>query len=79
MKFHAIYWPALLMAADIPLPKKMIVHGWWLNNNEKISKSYDNAIDLNDLIERYKIDGIRYFLLKSVYYYCYYLIIRLRN
>lgn len=66
LKFHAIYWPAMLLAAGIELPKKIIAHGWWLRDNAKISKSLGNAVDLEAMKEKYTIDGIRYFLIKSV-------------
>ena len=66
LKFHGVYWPAMLMAADIEMPKKMIVHGWWLNKSEKISHSLDHAIDLYQLAEHYKSDSVRYFLASSI-------------
>ena len=45
LRFHAVYWPAFLMAADLPLPKTILTHGWWTNRGEKISKSVGNVID----------------------------------
>lgn len=66
LKFHAIYWPAMLIAADIAPMSKLIVHGWWLNDDAKISKSSGNAIDLDELKEKYQADGIRYFLIKHM-------------
>ena len=66
LKFHAIYFPAILMAADVELPKKLIVHGWWLNGEEKISKSKGNAMSLDDITEAYRVDGVRYFMLKAM-------------
>jgi methionyl-tRNA synthetase len=66
LRFHAIYWPAFLMAADLPLPKKIFAHGWWTNNGEKISKSLGNTIDPIQLINDYGLDQVRYFLLREV-------------
>ncbi|WP_342262082.1 methionine--tRNA ligase [Alphaproteobacteria bacterium endosymbiont of Tiliacea citrago] len=66
LKFHAIYWPALLMAADLLPPKKVVVHGWWLNGDQKVSKSLNNAIDIDGLTEVYGSDAIRYFLLSNM-------------
>ena len=65
-KFHAIYWPAFLMAADLPLPKQVVSHGWWLNEGEKISKSLGNAIDPNELIDQYGLDNVRYYLMREM-------------
>jgi methionyl-tRNA synthetase len=66
LRFHAVYWPAFLMAADIPLPKKIIAHGWWTNEGEKISKSLGNTIDPISLVEEYGLDQTRYFLMREV-------------
>lgn len=66
LKFHAIYWPALLMAADLPLPKKLVVHGWWLNGDQKISKSLNNAIDLQYYLETFGQDAFRFYLLSNM-------------
>jgi len=52
LRFHAIYWPAFLMAADLPLPQKVFAHGWWTKDGEKISKSLGNVIDPVDLVEK---------------------------
>ncbi|WP_042892759.1 methionine--tRNA ligase [Anaplasma marginale] len=65
LRFHAVYWPALLMAADLPLPKQIVAHGWWLNEGQKISKSIGNVIDPFALIEQYGLDNCRYFLLSE--------------
>lgn len=66
VRFHAVYWPAFLMAANLPLPQKIFAHGWWLNEGEKISKSLGNIINTNDLVEKYGLDQVRYFLFKEV-------------
>ncbi len=64
--FHAVYWPAFLMAAELPLPKRIFAHGWWTNNGEKISKSIGNVIDPTMLIEKYGLDATRFFLMREV-------------
>ncbi|MBQ4875165.1 MAG: methionine--tRNA ligase [Rickettsiaceae bacterium H1] len=66
LRFHAIYWPAFLMAADLPLPKKILTHGWWTNRGEKISKSLGNAIDPVALIKEFNVDYLRYFLMREI-------------
>ena len=66
LRFHAVYWPAFLMAADLPLPKRVFAHGWWTNEGEKISKSLGNVIDPFKLIDQYGLDQVRYFLLREV-------------
>ena len=66
LKFHAVYWPAMLMAANLPLPKRIFAHGWWTNEGKKISKSLGNAIDPNKIINTYGLDQFRYFLLREV-------------
>ncbi len=66
VRFHAVYWPAFLMAADLPLPKKIFAHGWWTNEGNKISKSLGNVIDPFELVEKYGVDQIRYFLMREV-------------
>ena len=66
LRFHAVYWPAFLMAADLPLPKRVFAHGWWTNEGEKISKSLGNAIDPNDLADEFGLDQMRYFLMREV-------------
>lgn len=52
LRFHAVYWPAMLMAADIPLPKRLFAHGWWTKDGEKISKSLGNVIDPVELVKQ---------------------------
>ena len=66
LKFHAVYWPAMLMAINYQLPKTIFAHGWWTNEGKKISKSIGNTIDPNDMIEKYGLDQFRYFLLREV-------------
>ncbi|MCA8927604.1 MAG: methionine--tRNA ligase [Alphaproteobacteria bacterium] len=66
LRFHAVYWPAFLMAADIAPPQRIYAHGWWTNEGQKISKSLGNVIKPYDLIERYGLDQVRYFLLREV-------------
>ena len=66
LRFHAIYWPAILLAAEIPLPKKIAAHGWWTNEGEKISKSLGNIIDPIKLVEDFGVDRVRYFLIRQV-------------
>lgn len=66
LRFHAVYWPAFLMAAGLPLPKRVFAHGWWTNEGQKISKSLGNVIDPLSLISEYGLDQTRYFLLTEV-------------
>jgi methionyl-tRNA synthetase len=66
LRFHAVYWPAFLMAAGIEAPKRIYAHGWWTNEGEKISKSLGNIIDPHALIETYGLDPVRYFLMREV-------------
>lgn len=66
LRFHAVYWPAFLMAADLPLPKRVFAHGWWTNEGQKISKSLGNVIDPFELMETYGLDAVRFFLLREV-------------
>jgi len=66
LRFHAVYWPAFLMAADLPLPKRVFAHGWWTNEGQKISKSLGNVIDPIDLVNKYGLDQVRYFMLREV-------------
>ncbi len=75
LRFHAVYWPAFLMAAQIPLPNKVFAHGWWTNEGQKISKSVGNVIDPHQELEWLKslgcndeqaVDYFRYFLMREV-------------
>lgn len=65
LRFHTVYWPAILLAAELPLPKQVAVHGWWLNEGEKISKSLGNVIDPIALATEFGVDQLRYFLLRE--------------
>jgi methionyl-tRNA synthetase len=64
-RFHAIFWPAFLMSADLPLPKQIVVHGFLFNRGEKMSKSVGNVIDPNALAGHYGVDALRYFFLRE--------------
>ena len=66
LRFHAIYWPAFLMAADLPLPKKVFGHGWILSDDKKMSKSLGNILDPLKIIQEFGIDQLRYYLVKEV-------------
>jgi len=65
-RFHAIFWPAFLMSADLPLPKRIVVHGFLFNRGEKMSKSVGNVIDPMALADHYGVDALRYFFLREV-------------
>ena len=65
VRFHAIYWPAFLMSMDLPLPKKVYGHGWLNFNGDKMSKSKDNVVDPYLLSERYGVDALRFFVLRT--------------
>ena len=66
LRFHAVYWPAFLMAAGIPLPNKVYGHGWILSGEEKMSKSKGNILDPIEIINQYGLDPLRYYLIKEV-------------
>ena len=65
MRFHSIIWPAILMALDLPLPKKIFGHGWILFDDDKMSKSKGNIVYAEPIIERYGMDALRYFMLRE--------------
>ncbi|KOR85026.1 methionyl-tRNA synthetase [Bacillus sp. FJAT-22058] len=66
VRFHTIYWPIMLMALEVPLPKKVFAHGWLLMKDGKMSKSKGNVVDPVTLIDRYGLDSLRYYLLREV-------------
>ena len=66
LRFHAVYWPAFLLAADLPPPKRVYGHGWILSGEEKMSKSKGNILDPIEIIEKYGLDPLRYYLIKEV-------------
>ena len=66
VRFHSVYWPAFLMSADVPLPKKVFGHGFLLNRGQKESKSIGNVTDPRELADAYGVDAVRYFLLREV-------------
>jgi methionyl-tRNA synthetase len=66
VRFHAVYWPAFLMAAGLPLPTQVVAHGWWLRDGHKISKSVGNVVQPDHLIEQFGGDALRYFLLREM-------------
>jgi methionyl-tRNA synthetase len=66
LRFHAVFWPAFLLAAGLEPPKRVFAHGWWTNEGQKISKSLGNVIDPIELIDTYGLDQTRYFLLREV-------------
>ncbi|HLJ31221.1 MAG TPA: methionine--tRNA ligase [Candidatus Babeliales bacterium] len=66
IRFHAVYWPAILMAADLPLPKQLLVHGWIKVDKQKMSKSLGNVVDPIELQKKYGTDPIRYYLMRQI-------------
>jgi len=66
LRFHAVYWPAFLMAAKLPLPLKVYGHGWILSDDKKMSKSIGNILDPLEIIDKYGVDQLRYYLIKEV-------------
>lgn len=66
VRFHTIYWPIMLMALDLPLPKKVFAHGWILMKDGKMSKSKGNVIYPGELVDEYGLDALRYYLLREV-------------
>ena len=65
-RFHAVYWPAMLMAAGLPVPRRIFANGWWTVEGEKMSKSLNNALAVQPLIEAFGLDPLRYFLLREM-------------
>jgi len=66
LRFHAVYWPAFLMAAGLEPPKRVFAHGWWTNEGQKISKSLGNVIDPYELTQTFGLDQTRYFLMREM-------------
>ncbi len=66
IRFHGVYWPAFLMAANLPLPKRIFAHGWWTIEGEKMSKSLGNVVAPQALVEEFGLDQTRYFLMREV-------------
>jgi methionyl-tRNA synthetase len=66
LRFHAVYWPAFLMAVGLQPPKRLFIHGWWTREKQKMSKSLKNVVDPFALKKEYGIDAIRYFLFREI-------------
>ena len=66
LRFHAVYWPAMLMSIGVPLPPRIFAHGWWTSEGEKISKSKGNVIDPKEMVSTFGLDAFRYFLLREI-------------
>lgn len=66
LRFHAVYWPAFLMAAGLPTPRRVFAHGWWTVEGEKMSKSLGNVVAPAELLEKYGLDQTRYFLMREI-------------
>lgn len=66
LRFHAVFWPAFLMSLELPLPKTIAAHGWWTINGAKMSKSKGNVVDPQTVVDRYSLDGLRYFLAREI-------------
>lgn len=66
LRFHSVYWPAFLMSANLPLPKTVFAHGWWMVEGEKMSKSIGNVIDPVEVVATYGSDALRYFMLRDL-------------
>jgi methionyl-tRNA synthetase len=65
IRFHAVYWPAFLMAAGLPVPKRVTSNGWWVVEGEKMSKSLGNVVEARQLVATYGLDQVRYFLMRE--------------
>lgn len=68
VRFHAVYWPAFLMAVGMELPKCIMAHGWWTNEGQKISKSLGNVIDPVALVEEFGVDQVRYYMMREIHF-----------
>lgn len=66
VKFHAVYWPIMLKAAELPLPKKLVVHGWWQKNGQKISKSTGITVDPIQVMNEWGVDAFRYYVVREL-------------
>jgi len=66
LRFHAIYWPAMLLSADLPLPKSILVHGFVTSEGQKMSKTLGNVVDPFDATKKYGVDALRYYLLREI-------------
>lgn len=66
LKFHAVYWPIMLKAAGLPLPKQVLVHGWWQKDGEKISKTTGNTVDPLTIIDEWGLDAFRYYVIREL-------------
>ncbi|HZH26980.1 MAG TPA: methionine--tRNA ligase [Azospirillaceae bacterium] len=66
LRFHTVYWPAFLMSAGLPLPRRVFAHGWWTIEGEKMSKSLGNVVKPGELVDTYGLDQTRYFLMREV-------------
>lgn len=66
LRFHAVYWPAFLLSAGLELPKQIFAHGWWTSEGQKMSKSIGNVIVPAEIIEKYGLDQVRYFMMREV-------------
>jgi len=66
LRFHAVYWPAFLMSAGLPLPTTVWAHGWWFRDGKKMSKSTGNVVRPDDLVDRFGADSVRYFFLREM-------------
>ncbi len=66
LRFHAVYWPAFLMSAGLPLPTTVWAHGWWLRDSKKMSKSVGNVVRPDDLVARFGPDALRYYMLREM-------------
>jgi len=66
LRFHAVYWPAFLMSAEVALPRQVFAHGWWTVDGEKMSKSRGNWVDAFELADEYPLDLLRYFMIREI-------------